>query len=267
MNYNLKTALSHSINTIAVKVLMETGIDKVIDQAKKMGIESKLPMVPSLALGTAELSVKELAKAYTTFVNNGKPSTPYYITKIEDGNGNVLVEFKPEISKTPVISEVNREVMIEMMKATVDEGTATRLRSTYNLQNDIAGKTGTTQSNKDGWFVGITPKLVTVTWVGADDHRIGFRNTAIGQGANSALPIFALFLQKLNQDKQFNKITQAHFKTPSDEVVEMLNCEVSKRDGFFKRLLSNPEKKKANKNNGKKKKGFFNRLFGKKDKN
>ncbi|HZJ35013.1 MAG TPA: penicillin-binding transpeptidase domain-containing protein, partial [Gillisia sp.] len=267
INYNLKTALSHSINTIAVKVLMETGIDKVIDQAKKMGIESKLPKVPSLALGTAELSVKELAKAYTSFVNNGKPSTPYYITKIEDGNGNVLAEFKPEISKTRVISEVNRQVMIEMLKATVNEGTATRLRSTYKLQNDIAGKTGTTQSNKDGWFVGITPKLVTVTWVGADDHRIGFRNTAIGQGANSALPIFALFLQKLNQDKEFNEITQARFKMPSSEVVEMMDCEESQRDGFFERLLTNPEKKKGNNGNGKKKKGFFSRLFGKKDKN
>jgi len=267
MNYNLKTALSHSINTIAVKVLMETGIDNVIDQAKKMGIESKLPKVPSLALGTAELSVKELAKAYTTFVNNGKPSTPYYITKIEDGNGNVLAEFKPEISKTRVISEVNRQVMVEMMKATVNEGTATRLRGTYKLQNDIAGKTGTTQSNKDGWFVGITPKLVTVTWVGADDHRIGFRNTAIGQGANSALPIFALFLQKLNQDNEFNEITQARFKTPSSEVVEMMDCEVSQRDGFFERLLTSPKKKKGNNRNGKKKKGFFSRLFDKKDKN
>jgi len=266
MNYNLKTALSHSINTIAVKVLMETGIDNVINQAKKMGIESKLPRVPSLALGTAELSVKELAKAYTSFVNNGKSSTPYYITKIEDGNGNVLAEFKPEISSR-VMSDVNRQVMVEMMKATVNEGTATRLRYTYKLQNDIAGKTGTTQSNKDGWFVGITPKLVTVTWVGADDHRIGFRNTAIGQGANSALPIFALFLQKLNQNKEFNEITQARFRTPSAEVVEMMDCEVSQRDGFFERLLTNPEKKKGNKRNGKKKKGFFNRLFGKKDKN
>jgi len=267
MNFNLKTALSHSINTIAVKVLMETGIDKVNEQAKKMGIESKLPKVPSLALGTAELNVKELAKAYTSFVNNGKPSTPYYITKIEDGNGNVLAEFKPEIPKTRVISEVNRQVMIEMMKATVNEGTATRLRNTYKLQNDIAGKTGTTQSNKDGWFVGITPKLITVTWVGADDHRIGFRNTAIGQGANSALPIFALFLQKLNEEKEFNEITQARFKTPSAEVAEMMDCEVSKRDGFFERLLTNPEKKKGDKRNGKKEKGFFKRLFGKKDKN
>jgi penicillin-binding protein 1A len=109
--------------------------------------------------------------------------------------------------------------------------------------------------------------LVTVTWVGADDHRIGFRNTAIGQGANSALPIFALFLQKLNQDNEFNDITQARFKTPSTDVVEMMDCEVSKRDGFFERLLTNPEKKKANKRNGKKEKGFFKRLFGKKDKN
>ena len=267
MNYNLKTALSNSINTIAVKVLMETGIDKVLDQAKKMGIESRLPKVPSLALGTAELSVKELAKAYTSFVNDGKPSTPYYITKIEDGNGNILAEFKPKTTKNAVISETNRQVMMEMMKATVNEGTATRLRSTYGLKNDIAGKTGTTQSNKDGWFVGITPKLVTVTWVGADDHRIGFRNTSIGQGANSALPIFALFLQKLNRDEGFNEITQARFKATSPEVLAMMDCEESKRDGFFERLLTNPEKKKGKYRNGKKEKGFFKRLFGKKNKN
>ncbi len=182
MNYNMKTALSHSINTIAVKVLMETGIGNVVDQAHKMGIESDLPKVPSIALGTAEISLKEMAKVYTSFVNDSKPSTPYYITSIEDGAGNVLVEFKPEVQKTPAYSEQNREIMIEMMKATVSEGTATRLRSTYGLTNDIAGKTGTTQSNKDGWFVGITPNLVALTWVGTDDPRIGFRNTRIGQG-------------------------------------------------------------------------------------
>lgn len=267
MNYNLKTALSQSINTIAVKVLMETGVDKVIGQAEKMGIESRLPRVPSIALGTAELSVKELAKAYTSFVNNGKPSTPYYITKIEDGRGNILVEFKPEVEKIPAFSETNGEIMLEMMKATVNEGTASRLKSTYKLQNDIAGKTGTTQSNKDGWFVGITPNLVTVTWVGADDHRIGFRNTAIGQGANSALPIFALFLQKLNQDEYFNEITQARFKATSPEVLAMMECEESKRDGFFKRLLSRPDKKKVTNENNQQKKGFLNRLFGKRDQN
>lgn len=262
-NYNLKTALSRSVNTIAVKVLMQTGIGNVVDQARKMGITSNLPEVPSIALGTAELSLKEVAKAYTSFVNNGRPSTPYYITKIEDGEGNLIAEFKPKQSKTPAFSETNRQVMIEMMKATVNEGTAVRLRSIYGLQNDVAGKTGTTQSNKDGWFVGIMPELVTVSWVGADDQRIGFKNTSIGQGANSALPIFANFLQSLNGHNKYDNITKRSFSTPSATVAELLDCEPEKRDGFFKRLFTNPEKEQRAQEDKKEKKGFLKRLFGK----
>ncbi|SDS61559.1 penicillin-binding protein 1A [Gillisia sp. Hel1_33_143] len=266
MNYNMKTALSNSINTIAVKVLMETGISNVINQAHKMGIESDLPKVPSIALGTAEISLKEMTKVYTSFVNDAKPSTPYYITSIEDGQGNVLVEFKPEVQKSPAYSEQNREIMIEMMKATVNEGTATRLRSTYGLKNDISGKTGTTQSNKDGWFVGITPKMVAITWVGTDDPRIGFRNTRIGQGANSALPVFALFMQALNKDSDFDGITKARFGSPSSQVTAMMDCESSSRDNFFSRIFNNPDKSKVKKDNKKEKKGFFKKLFGKKKK-
>lgn len=159
--------------------------------------------------------------------------------------------------------------MIEMMKATVNEGTATRLRTTYGLRNDIAGKTGTTQNNKDGWFVGITPNLLAVTWVGADDHRIGFRNTYIGQGANSALPVFAKLMQKMNNDPEFNDITQARFTPLSAEIKEMMDCDPEKRDGFFKRLFGGGDKdetKKPEKEEKKEKKGFFKRLFGGKDK-
>jgi penicillin-binding protein 1A len=268
MNYNMMTALSQSINTIAVKILMETGITNVINQVEKMGITSKIPRVPSIALGTAELNVKEVAKAYTSYVNKSQPSNPYYITRIEDGEGNVIAEFKPETGKTPAFSENNRQIMIEMMKATVNEGTAVRLRSIYGLQNDIAGKTGTTQSNKDGWFVGITPNLVTVTWVGTDDHRIGFKSTSIGQGANSALPIFALFLKKLNENEKYNEITKARFGQPSPAVLAMLDCEPEHRDGFLKRLFTSSEKKnRAIEKKERKKTSLFNRLFGKKNKN
>ncbi|TVZ28417.1 penicillin-binding protein 1A [Gillisia sp. Hel_I_86] len=263
MNYNMKYALSNSVNTIAVKVLMETGVGNVISQAEKMGIESKLPRVPSIALGTAEISLKELAKAYTGFANKGRSSEPYYITRIEDGKGNLLAEFKPQTQNKTAYSETTREIMIEIMKATVNEGTATRLRSTYGLNNDIAGKTGTTQSNKDGWFVGLTPKLLAVTWVGADDHRIGFRNTGIGQGANSALPIFALFLQKINADPDFTDISNAKFGNPSEEVVSLMDCEPSKEDGFFDKLFGKSKKNKDRKKDEKKKKGFLNKLFGK----
>lgn len=267
INYTMETALSKSINTIAVKVLMQTGITNVVEMAKRMGIVSEIPKVPSIALGTAELSVKELAGAYTGYVNNARSSTPFYISRIEDGKGNLLAEFQPKIQKTPAYSETTRQIMLEMLQSTVNQGTAFRLRSEFGLENDIAGKTGTTQDNKDGWFVGIMPKMVAVTWVGSDYHRIGFRNTAIGQGANSALPIFALFLQKLNFFPEYNEITKASFNAPSLEVVDLMNCEPQKRDGFFKRIFGS-KKDREDEKDEKKKKGIFKRLFGgKKDKN
>ncbi len=268
MSYNMKTALSNSINTIAVKVLMETGIGNVVSQAQKMGITSKLPQVPSIALGTAEIGLNELAMAYTGFANKGRSSEPFYITRIEDAKGNILAEFKPKTQNKPAYSETTKEVMIEMMKATINEGTATRIRSTYGLQNDIAGKTGTTQSNKDGWFVGLTPELLTVTWVGSDDHRLGFKSTRIGQGANSALPIFALFLQKLNADAKFNAITSARFGAPSAEVAALMDCEASKESGFFDKLFGkSDQRKEKRRENKKEKKGIFGKIFGKKNKN
>ncbi|MBP1838315.1 transglycosylase domain-containing protein [Formosa algae] len=245
MNYSLETALSRSINTIAVKVLEQVGIQPVIDQARKMGVVSDLPEVPSLALGTAELSLMELTSAYTSYVNESVPSRPYFIEKIEDKDGRVLYGYKPSTPLDAAYSEQTRETMIEFMKATINEGTAKRIRSTYGLSNDMAGKTGTTQDNRDGWFMSITPNLVMGSWVGNDDHRIGFSSTGIGQGANSALPIVANFVSRLNNNNDFNSITQAKFKTPSDDVLEALDCDPDKRDGFFKRLFGKKKKEKA----------------------
>ncbi|WP_159021833.1 transglycosylase domain-containing protein [Formosa sp. L2A11] len=245
MNYSLEKALSRSINTIAVKVLEEVGIDPVIAQARKMGITSELPEVPSLALGTAELSLMELTSAYTSYVNESVPSKPYFIEKIEDKDGTVLYEYKPSKSLDKAFSEATRETMIAFMKATIDEGTAKRMRSTYGITNDMAGKTGTTQDNRDGWFMSITPHLVMGSWVGNDDQRIGFSNTGIGQGANSALPIVANFVSQLNKNTDFNSITKAKFNTPSDAVLEALDCDPDKRDGFFKRLLGKKKKEKV----------------------
>ncbi|MBD0823547.1 transglycosylase domain-containing protein [Aestuariibaculum marinum] len=244
LNYNLETALSQSVNTIAVKVLNKVGIEKVVEQAAKMGIQKELPEEPSLALGVAEINLKELTGAYASYVNDSKPVKLYAITKITDKNGHVIAEFKPDIAEEQAYSDYTREVMLQIMQSTVNRGTATRLRSSYNLKNDIAGKTGTTQNNKDGWFVGITPKLVTVAWVGNDNHSIGFKTTGIGQGANSALPIFAKFYQKLNADSQFNTITKSKFETPSDAVLQDLDCEPEKRDGFLKRLFGNKKKER-----------------------
>lgn len=251
VNYSMEYALSRSINTIAVKVLEKAGIKNTILQAQRMGISSTLPEVPSLALGTAELTLMELAVAYSTYLNQGLPATPEFIARIEDHNGNLLFENKEvnqeEIEKKPAYSDTTREVILEMMKSTINEGTAQRLRSTYGLTNDLAGKTGTTQNNKDAWFVGLTPNLVSVTWVGLNNHQIGFKSTAMGQGANAALPIFGKWMQKINKDQELDPYTKSNFPPTSEEVLESLDCDPQKRDGFFKRLFSNPNKTKSKK--------------------
>ncbi|AIY13405.1 transglycosylase domain-containing protein [Cellulophaga baltica] len=247
LNYSMEQALSNSVNTVAVKVLEEVGVLKVIRQANKMGILEKLPSEPSLALGTGEIKITELAGAYASFVNNSKPVTPFLIQTICNSKDSILETFKPKIADTEAFSSETRQTMIEMMKETINSGTASRLRDAYNLPNAIAGKTGTTQNNKDAWFVGITPKLVHITWVGLDNHELGFKSTSLGQGANAALPMFALLLQKLNKDKEFDAITKAPFETTSDEVLQNLNCDPIKKDGFLKRLFKNPDKKKTKK--------------------
>ncbi len=245
LNYSMEEALSNSVNTVAVKVLEKTGILETIRQANKMGITAKLPNKPSLALGTGEMQLKELAGAYASYVNRSRPVRPYLIQSITDQKDSVLTVFEPKIDEKQAFSDENRQIMLQMMKSTVDKGTASRIRSTYNLRNALAGKTGTTQNNKDAWFVALTPKLVHVTWVGLDNHEIGFKSTSLGQGANAALPIFALWFQKLNQDSTFDAITKTEFERPEETVIEKLDCQPIKRDGFFKRLFKNPKKKKT----------------------
>lgn len=274
--YAMKTALSGSVNTVAVKVMEDGGMNNVIDLAHRMGISSEIPEFPSIALGTAELTVLELTKAYTSFLNGGKPATPYFISRIENAQGEVIASFKPAISDSSVFSEETRQIMIEMMRGVIDEGTGTRLRRKYGLQNDIAGKTGTTQDNKDGWFVGITPRLLTVTWVGADDHRVGFRTTAMGQGANSALPIFGLLQQKLNADMQFDRYTEVRFPPASIKVLNRLSCVSEKKAGILNRVFVDNQKPEISsfKNDNqvaepKKREGLFKKignLFKRKDK-
>jgi len=250
LNYSMEMALSNSVNTVAVKVLEKTGIENVIVQAKNMGIFSELPKQPSLALGTGEIYLNELAGAYASYVNNGKAVLPFLISNITNQKDSILADFEPKRAKTSAFSPETGQIMLEMMKSTINEGTASRIRSTYKLNNDIAGKTGTTQNNKDAWFVAVTPKLVHVTWVGLDNHEIGFRSTSLGQGANAALPIFALWMQKMNKESEFNSITRARFPRPEASVLRALDCEPIKRDGFFKRLFKNPNKKRTKKFRG-----------------
>lgn len=261
MNYSMTAALSQSINTIAVKLLRQAGIDHVVKGVKKMGIDKDIEHKPSIALGTSTLRPIDLAKAYSTFLNNSKPVAPFFITRIENKNGETIAEFEPKDNRKQAFSETTRQTMLEMLKNVVNTGTAQRLRQTYGFQNALAGKTGTTQDNTDGWFVGLLPHLVTVTWVGNDDARIKFNSTALGQGANTALPIFAKMLQQMNQDPYFDRITQSQFKTASQEVQSGMDCPPSKRNGFLKRLFQSDKKTKDFKKE-KKEKGFFQRLFG-----
>ena len=244
LNYSMEQALSNSVNTVAVKVMEKTGINNVIAMAKNMGIFTKLPEEPSLALGTGEIYLNELAGAYASYMNNGRAVLPYLINSISNQKDSLLVKFEPKRAVETAFSEQTRQIMVEMMKSTIDRGTAARIRSTYKLNNAIAGKTGTTQNNKDAWFVALTPELVHVTWVGLDNHEIGFRSTSLGQGASAALPIFAKFMQEMNKHPSYNYITKAQFKKPDPLVLEMLDCEPVKRDGFFKRLFKNPDKKR-----------------------
>jgi len=244
LNYSMEQALSNSVNTVTVKVLEKTGLTNVITMAKNMGVFTKLPEEPSIALGTGELYLNELAGVYATYLNDGKAVLPYLIERITDKKDSLLTEFDPKRAKIPAFSEETRQIMLEMMKSTVNMGTAARIRTTYKLKNDIAGKTGTTQNNKDAWFVALTPKMLHVTWVGLENHEIGFRSTALGQGANAALPMFAKFMQELNRHPSYDTITKARFKEPNPEIIRLLDCDPVKRDGFFKRLFKNPDKKK-----------------------
>lgn len=259
--YSLKGALAHSVNTVSVKVIEKTGISPVVKLAKALNIESDLPEVPSLALGTAEVSLVELAGAYAAFLNEGKPVKAHYIVKITDREGNVLEEFVPE-EFDPAFSVQTGQMMVDMMRSVVNEGTASRLRWKYGVNNDIAGKTGTTQHNKDGWFVGMLPGLVTVTWVGADDPRVYFKSTSLGQGGSSALPIFASFVKQLNQHNSFVSLTKEKFPELSPAVRSKLDCENTKEgQGFFSELF-NKEKDERVKEFGDGKNGIFKKLRG-----
>ena len=272
--YSLEGALTESVNTVSVKVLEKAGIEKTISLARGMGIKSDIPEVPSIALGTPSISLIEMVEAYCTFVNKGKRAQPYFITRIENKEGNVIWE-RPKPRTEQVLSLATSQMMIEMLKNVVNSGTAIRLRSTYNLPNDIAGKTGTTQSNADGWFMAVTPKLVSGVWVGGEYPGIHFRTTALGQGANMALPIYAIYQQQINRNNNFAQISKARFPAPPASIQRELDCDPFKEDvNFWEALFGKKEdreKKKYSKKPVPKKeeKGLFKslkKLFKKKNK-
>lgn len=264
LKYSLTGGLTYSVNTVSVRVLERAGINNTIALARRMGIKSDLPQVPSIALGTPNISMMEMVKTYACFVNDGKVVEPFYITAIADHKNKVLQKFTKPTSTTQAMSAENAKLIVEMLKHTVNEGTAASLRSQYGISNDIAGKTGTTQANADGWFIAMTPKLVIGAWVGADDPRIRFRTTALGQGARTALPIVADFFSNVNADTKLSAISRARFPPISSSLEDKLSCELFKTDKTFLEKIFGKKEKKGKRKFGEKekKKGFFKRLFG-----
>ena len=234
----LKNALANSINTISARLMDRVGPRPVIDLAKKMGIRSRLPKVPSIALGTPDISLFEMVGAYSTFANKGIYIKPIIITRIEDKNGTILFEVIPET--TDVLSEESAYVTIDLLKGVTEEGSGMRLRHEgaevsnlvfqnvvtgypYKFENPIAGKTGTTQNQSDGWFLGMVPNLVTGVWVGGEDRSIHFKDIAYGQGATMALPIWALFMKSV-YDNEDLLISKEDFESP-DVLTIPIDCD------------------------------------------
>ena len=268
LKYSMEGALTYSVNTVAVHTLEKAGIENTVALAHKMGITSELEPVPALALGAPSISVTEMVAAYACLVNQGRSVKPYYITSITSRNHVVLERFKSETGEQ-ALSADHAKMLVQMLKRVVNEGTGAGMRSKYGVHNDMAGKTGTTQSNADGWFIAMTPKLVVGSWVGADDPRIRFRSTALGQGASTALPIVATFFQQVNADHELTKLSEARFPQLPFNLERKLSCDLYKTDTnvlekiFGKRGKESTrtfgEKEKPEK---KKKKGFFKKLFG-----
>ena len=235
----LKNALANSVNTISARLIDKVGAGPVSKLAADLGISSKIPNVPSIALGTADLSVYEMVAAYGAFANQGIYVKPVMVTRIEDKNGTVLFEATPETRD--VLSEESAYVTVKLLEGVTESGSGIRLRHRgaeennpyfgtvvtgypYEFQNPIAGKTGTTQNQSDGWFIGMVPNLVTGVWVGGEDRATHFNSIAYGQGATMALPIWALYMKKLYEDPLL-EVSIDSFPAP-ERVSIPLDCEL-----------------------------------------
>lgn len=219
---NLRTALAHSQNWATVDIMQRVGPDPVVNLIKRMGITSPdLKPVYSISLGSFDASLYDMVGAYSAFVNHGVWTEPTYITRVEDKNGMVIYEHKPKV--VVALNDQTAYVMVDMLRSVVDQGSGNRLRWMFHLEGPMGGKTGTTNDNSDGWFIGITPQLVTGVWTGAEDRAIHFSSMALGQGANSALPIYGLYMQKVYADRDLH-YTQTEFELPKGGLLVELDC-------------------------------------------
>lgn len=209
----LRWGLANSNNWISARVISHFTPEALVKLMHSFGIRSEIPPVVSLALGPCEVSVSEMVDAYTAFASKGIRVDPLYVTRIEDANGNVIGTFTPKMEE--IFSETTAYKMIYMLRSVVDEGTGGRVRSRYGLTMPMGGKTGTTQNNSDGWFMGFTPKLVSGVWVGGEERSIHFDSMAEGQGASMALPIWAIYMKKVLADSKLGYSVNDQFDVPA----------------------------------------------------
>jgi len=222
-NMTIRQAMAQSKNSITANIMMKLNPSNVVDFANRMGITSKLAAVPSLCLGTSDVSVFELVGAYSTFANEGVHTKPYFITRIEDKNGNVIQNFVPETKQA--ISEETAYLMLHMLKGGIEEsgGTSRGLSMAVKENNEIGGKTGTTNNASDGWYMGVTKDLVSGVWVGGDERSIHFRNWSMGQGGRTARPIWDKYMQQIYADSLLG-YEKGKFKRPAMGISVELDC-------------------------------------------
>ncbi len=222
----IRQAMARSVNSITAFMMNRIGPRTVIDYARRLGITSSLAPVGPLALGAGgDVSIKEMVGAYSTFVNKGIYTEPFFISRIEDQNGNVIQQFFPETKEA--LNEETSYIMLHMLKGTTEEigGTAQRLDSRLRVDNEIGAKTGTTQNGSDGWFMGVTQDLVAGSWVGGDERSIRFQNWAMGQGAKTAMPIWERFMLKVYDDPTL-PYERKPFDRPITPISVELDCDV-----------------------------------------
>ncbi|MEO9870508.1 penicillin-binding protein 1A [Ekhidna sp.] len=220
----IRRAMAQSVNSITAYMMNRIGPNTVVDYAKKLGIESRLDPVPSLCLGAGgDVSIYEMIGAYSTFVNKGTFIRPFFISRIEDKNGNVIQQFVPD--EKEAINEETAYLMLHMLKGTVELGTGRILDYSLKLDNELGAKTGTTQNASDGWFIGVSKDLVSGAWVGGDDRSIRFRNWAMGQGARTALPIWEKYMLKVYADETLG-YEKGYFEKSTKPLRTVIDCEL-----------------------------------------
>ncbi len=232
----LKWGLANSKNKISAWVMKQFSPQAVVEVMKRLGVYSYIDPVPSMFLGTSDVTLYEMVGAFNTYANLGVYVKPYFVTRIEDKHGNVIATFQPQ--KHEAIDPQTAYLMLNLLEGVINEGTGIRLRNRpaygqFKNTMQIAGKTGTTQNHSDGWFIGMTPKLCAGVWTGADLRSVHFRTLASGQGANMALPIWGYFYKKVLADKSLGITEEQEFKSPPNFNIN-LDCDDTKPENKTK---------------------------------